>query len=151
MSQQPLVDQVSEQLKQAMRERDTVTVTTLRGIRAAIIEALKKDGADTLPDADVLRLIEKLAKQRRESIDAFVGGNRPELAAAERAELLVLERFIPKQADEATTRAWVEAAIAASGARGPKEMGRVMGLLMKDHRGEIDGKLANRIAGELLA
>jgi len=145
-----LVETVSAELKTAMRARDKSRVAALRGIRAAFIEAMKKDGSDTLSDEVVQPILRRLAKQRRESIEAYDKGGRPELAAEERSELAVIEAFLPQQADEAQTRAWVEAAIAQTGAAAMSDMGKVMGILMKNHRDTLDGKLANTIVRELL-
>ncbi len=146
-----IAERVSAQLKDAMKARDKVRTAALRGIRAALIEAMKADGSDTVSDAAATAVLQRLAKQRRESIEAYEAGGREELAAQERAELEVIASFLPKLADEATTRAWVAQTIADTGAAGPGDLGRVMGALMAAHRGEIDGKLANRIARELLA
>lgn len=145
-----LVERVSEELKEAMKARDKARINGLRGIRAAFIEALKEDGSETIPDARCEEILRKLAKQRKESIDAYEAGGRPELAAEERSDLAVIEGFLPKLADEATTRAWVQAAIAATGATGAGDLGKVMGVLMKDHKAELDGKLANKVVRELL-
>ena len=147
----PLVDDVSAQLKAAMRAKDKPRVQALRGIRAAFIEASKAAGADdSVSDEQALTILRRLAKQRRESIDAYEAGGREDLAETERSELAVIETFLPQLADEATTRGWVQAAIAQTGASGPGDLGRVMGSLMKAHKGVLDGKLANRIARELL-
>jgi len=146
-----IIEDVSAQLIASMKARDANRTTALRGIRAGLIEAMKADGSDTVTDATALTLLRRLAKQHAESIEAFDAGGRTELAEEERAQLAVIEAFLPSLADEATTRGWVQAAIDQSGAGSMKDMGRVMGLLMKDHRDEIDGKLANRIVRELLA
>ncbi len=147
----PIVDDVSTQLKDAMRARDKVRTQGLRSIRAAFIEHMKSDGSDSLSDADAVTMLRRLAKQRRESIDAYEAGGRDDLVAAEQAELLVIDAFLPKLADEATTRGWVAEAIERARAAGPSDMGKVMGVLMGAHKGELDGKLANRIVRELLA
>ncbi len=144
-------DDISAQLKDAMRARDKTRVTALRSIRAAFLSATKVDGSTTLADAACVPLLRKLAKQRQESISAFSEVGRSERAEAERAELSVIEEFLPSLADEATTRRWLEQAIASTSASSLKDVGRVMGALMKAHRGELDGGLANRIARELLA
>lgn len=146
-----ILEQVSGQLTQAMRDRDKDRTTALRNIRAAFIEAMKVDGSTSLPDDKATDILRKLAKQRRESIEAYTSGGREDLAAAETAELAIVESFLPKLADEATTRTWVEAAIAHSGAAGMQDVGKVMSAVMAAHREEIDGKMANRIARELLA
>lgn len=146
-----LVDDVNVEIKAAMRARDKVRLGALRAIRASFIEGMKENGADTLSDDACVVRLRRLEKKHLESIDAFTKGDREEMAAEERAQLSVVSSFLPSLADEATTRAWVTAAIAASGAASPKDMGRVMGMLMKDHKGEVDGKLAKDIAASLLS
>ncbi|MBX2799885.1 MAG: GatB/YqeY domain-containing protein [Myxococcales bacterium] len=145
-----IVEKVSADLKDAMRAKDKPRLAALRSMRAAFIEALKEDGAETLADDRALTILRRLAKQRTESIEAYTSGGRDDLVAAEQAELTVIESFLPSLADEATTRGWVEEAIASTGAAAPSDMGKVMGALMAAHRGEIDGKLANRLVRELL-
>lgn len=146
-----IVDDVTNQMKDAMRAKDTVRLATLRSMRTAFLNEMKKDGSDTVSDAVCETLLRKLEKQRKESIEAFAKGGREEMAETERAELAVIQEFLPQLADAAQTRAWVEAAIAESGASGPKEMGKVMGALMKAHKADIDGNLAREIVQELLA
>jgi len=145
-----IVDDVTNQMKDAMRAKDTVRLATLRSMRTAFLNEMKKDGSDTVSDAVCETLLRKLEKQRKESIEAFAKGGREEMAETERAELAVIQEFLPQLADAAQTRAWVEAAIAESGASGPKEMGKVMGALMKAHKADIDGNLAREIVQELL-
>jgi len=146
-----LVQRVSEELKGALKARDTHRVAALRGIRAAFINEMKKDGADDLSEETCIGVLRRLEKQHKESIEAFDHAGRAELAAAERAELVVIESFLPKLADEETTRRWVQEAIQQSGATAARDLGRVMGAVMKAHKGEVDGNLARRLAGELLA
>ncbi len=146
-----LVDEVAVLMKQAMKAKDAPRVAALRGIRAAFLTEMKKDGSDTLSDEVCVGLLRRLEKQRGESIEAFDAAGREDRAAAERAELAVVQEFLPSLADEETTRGWVEAAIAESGAQGPKEVGKVMGALMKAHKGEVDGGIAQRLARDLLA
>lgn len=141
---------VTERLTAAMKARDSGRVTALRAIRAAFLVEMKKDNAETLADEVCTELLRRLAKQRRESIEAFEAAGRPERAAEERAELGIIEELLPALADEATTRAWIAEVIAASGATAPGDVGRVMGSVMKAHKGAIDGQLARRIAQELL-
>jgi uncharacterized protein YqeY len=145
-----LVETVTAQMKDAMKAREAARLGALRNIRAAFLVEMKKDGSETLDDAVALAVLRRLAKQRQESIEAFTQAKRPERVAEEQAELAVIEAFLPRLADEATTRAWVREAIAASGATSAKELGRVMGALMKAHKGDVDGDLARRLAGELL-
>ena len=145
-----IFEDVSAQMKDAMKAKDEARLAALRGIRAAFLTECKKDNSTSLPDDVAVTLLRKLEKQRQESIDAFAAAGRPDRADAERAELAVIGGFLPQLADEATTRRWVEEAIAASGAANAREIGKVMGALMKAHKGEIDGNLARRLASELL-
>lgn len=145
-----IYDHVNSELNAAMKIRDRDRVNALRGIRAAFIEEMKKDNSSSVDDDKAVSILRRLARQRGESIEAFETGGRPELAAIEKAELAIIETFLPKLADEVTTRAWVQEAIAETGAAGPGDMGRVMGHLMKNHQGEVDGKVAKGIASELL-
>lgn len=145
-----LVETVSAQMTAAMKARDSARTSALRNIRAAFLHEMKKDGASTLGDEVAVAVLRRLEKQRRESIEAFESAGRPERAAEERAELAVIEEFLPKLADEATTRRWVDEAIAASGAGQPGDVGRVMGALMKAHKGEVDAALARTLAAERL-
>ncbi|MEZ4235825.1 MAG: GatB/YqeY domain-containing protein [Myxococcota bacterium] len=145
-----IVDRVSDELKQAMRAQNKDRITGLRQIRAAFIEAMKVDGAETLADDKAEEVLRRLAKQRRESIEAYEAGGRQDLADQEKAELAVVEGFLPQLADEETTRAWVDAAIAETGATTPRDMGKVMSALMAGHKSELDGKLASRLVKERL-
>ncbi len=145
-----IFDDVSAGMKDAMRAKDSDRLRALRGIRAAFIEAMKLDNSTELDDDACLGLLKRLAKQRRESIAAYTSGGRAELAVGEAAELEVIEEFLPAGPDEATVRGWVAEAIAAVGATSPRELGRVMGAIMKAHRGEVDGGVARSIAAELL-
>ncbi len=145
-----LVERVNEEMKAALKAKQPERLSALRNIRAAFLYEMKKDGADTLADEPAIVVLRKLEKQRQESIEAFTNGGRAELAAAERAELAVLQTFLPSLADEATTTRWVEEAIAASGASSVKELGKVMGALMKAHKGDLDGNAARAIAAKKL-
>jgi hypothetical protein len=141
---------VSAQMNEARKAKDETRLGALQQIRAAFLNELKKDNSATLTDEACIGLLRKLEKQRQESIDAFTNVGRSDRADAERAELAVIQTYLPQLADEATTRRWVEEAIAASGAASQKEIGKVMGALMKAHKGEMDGNVARRIASELL-
>jgi uncharacterized protein YqeY len=145
-----IADDVTDQLKAAMKAKDERRLAALRSMRTAFLNEMKKDGAESIDDATCEALLRRLEKQRKESIEAFSSGGREEMAEAERAELAVIQEFLPNLADETQTRAWVEAAIAETGAGSPKEMGKVMGALMKAHKGEMDGNLARQIVQELL-
>ncbi|MCP4006408.1 MAG: GatB/YqeY domain-containing protein [bacterium] len=147
----PIFDDVSEQMKEALKAGEKIRLSTLRSIRAALLNRMKEDGSDTVSDEECVTLMRRLEKQRRESIEAFQDAGRAEQAAAERDELAILQTFLPSLADETATRKWVEEAIESSGASSPGDVGRVMGALMKAHKGKIDGALARQIAADLLA
>ncbi|KAG8459948.1 hypothetical protein KFE25_010997 [Diacronema lutheri] len=143
-----IVQRVNGELKAAMRAKDTAVLTALRNMKAALLLAMKEEGTDDLPDAKAIAIMRKLAKMRQESIDMFAkaaGGE--ERVAEEAAELRLIERFLPRLADEAQTRSWIEEAIANNPAA---DVGRVMGALMKAHRDDLDGKLAQRLVKEML-
>lgn len=146
----PIVEDVARQLTEAMRAKDAPRVAALRGIRAALLHEMKRDGSTTIADRDALPVLRRLAKQHGESIEAFERAGRPERVAQERAELEVIESFLPRLADAQATRRFVREAMAETGARSPADLGRVMGVLMKQHRDEVDGALARRIAAEEL-
>jgi uncharacterized protein YqeY len=146
----PIFDDVNNQMKDALRAQQKLRLQALRNIRAAFLLRLKEDGSQTVSDEECVPILRRLEKQRKESIEAFDGAGRTEQAASERAELEIILGFLPKQADEATVRTWVESAIAESGAKSQKDLGRVMGALMKAHKGDVDGNVARRIATELL-
>lgn len=146
-----IVQDVSQQMKEAMKAREKIRLTALRSIRALLLNEMKKDGSDDLPDETCIAILRRLEKQRGESIEAFSQAGREEQAEAERGELAVIRQFLPTLADEETTRGYVREAIAATGAGAAGDVGRVMGALMKEHKGQIDGGLARKIAAELLA
>ena len=146
----PISDDVSAQMKDALRARESQRLLALRNIRAALLVEMKKDNSTSLPDEASIVVLQRLEKQRRESIEAYDQAGRDEQAAQERSELEVIRSFLPELAGEAQTRSWVEAAIAETGASSPKDLGRVMGAVMKAHRDEVDGNLARKLASELL-
>ena len=145
-----IAEDVTQQMKEAMKAKDERRLAALRSMRTVFLNEMKKDGAETISNEVAEALMRKLAKQRKESIEAFEKGGRPEMAAAEQAELEVIEAFLPQLADAAQTRAWVEEAIAATGATEKREMGKVMGALMKSHKADVDGNLARGIVQKLL-
>jgi len=145
-----IVQEVSVQMKDAMKAKDKVRLAALRGMRSALLNEMKKDNSEDLPDETSVGILRRLEKQRGESIEAFESAGRTEQAETEKGELAVIREFLPQLADEAATRQIVEAAIAGSGATSKKELGKVMGAVMKDHKGEVDGNLVRQVAGELL-
>ncbi len=139
-----LVDTISAELKTSMLARDAARTGALRMIRAAFIE-LAKDGKGEVTDERCVDALRRLRKQREDSIAAYVQAAREDLADVERAELLVIDAFLPKLADEAQTLAWVREAIAATGATSAKEMGKAMGALMKTHKADVDTAMAQAL------
>jgi uncharacterized protein YqeY len=137
----------------AMKARDEARVSALRMIGAAVknrdieVRTMANPPADDVLVAEVLT---KMAKQRRESIDMYVSGNRPELADAERAELAVIESFLPQQMDAASAQAAVRELVAELGATGPKDMGRVMAALKERFAGQIDMSRASAMVKQAL-
>ena len=137
-----LREAITERMKTALRAKDTRTLSTVRLIMAALKDrdiAARTDGdRPQIPDSEVLRMLQGMVKQRRESIELYQKGNRPELAQQESEEIAVIESFLPQQMDEAGIEAAAKAAIAESGAAGIKDMGKVMAALRERHAGVID-------------
>jgi uncharacterized protein YqeY len=137
-----LREQITEAVKDAMRKRDTETVSTLRMILAGIkdkdIAARPSGNANGIGDGEVLALLQSMVKQRRESINLYRQGNRADLVAKEEGEIAVIERFLPKQMDAAETDAAITAAIAEAGASSIKDMGKVMAALKAKYTGQMD-------------
>ena len=147
-----LYDQVSEDIKAAMKARDKVRLETLRNIKKVFIEAKTAPGSnDTLDDADALKIIQKLAKQGRESAAIFTEKNRQELADNEMAQVAVIESYLPKQLSEEEIEAAVKDIIAQTGASSMKDMGKVMGLANKQMAGKADGRAISTIVKRLLS
>ena len=145
-----LADRVTQEMKTSMKARNKSRTTALRMIRAKIIEA-EKEGKGELNDARVISILRSIAKQRRDSADQYRQGEREDLAEAELAELAIVEEFLPQLADEATTQGWVDEAIASTGASSMRELGKVMGSLMKQHKAEMDAGLARRLIEKALS
>ena len=132
-----LKTRITDDMKDAMRAKDTARLSTIRLILAAIKQR-EVDERKELTDADVLAVLDKMVKQRRDSIAQFEAGKRPDLVAIERAELDVLQAYQPQQLTDAEIDALVAAAIAATGAAGPSGMGKVMAELKPQLAGRAD-------------
>ena len=147
-----LFEQVSNDIKEAMKARDKVRLETLRNIKKVFIEAKTAPGAnDTLEDAAALKILAKLAKQGKESAATYVQQNRQDLADDELAQVAVIEEYLPKQLSEAEIEAVVKTIIANTGAQGMKDMGKVMGVASKQLAGKADGRVISGIVKTLLA
>jgi uncharacterized protein len=146
-----LEEQLAADLKDAMRSGDETRKLAIRSVKTAITEAkVSGDAARTLTDQDVLAIIAKQIKQRRDSAAEFAKGGRPDLVAQEEAEIAVLLPYLPVQLDDAAIRARAEAVIAELGVTDMKGMGPVMKRLSAELRGQADGQAVNRIVRELL-
>ena len=147
-----LFDQISEDIKSAMKARDKVRLETLRNIKKVFLEAKTAPGAnDTLADADALKIILKLAKQGKETATTYTQAGRQDLADAELAQVEVLESYLPKQLSQEEIEAEVKKIIAEVGATSMKEMGKVMGTASKQLAGKADGRVISEIVKKLLA
>lgn len=144
-----LRDQINEDLKAAMRSGDAARRDTIRLLTAALKQR-EVDERKALADTDVLGVIEKMIKQRRDSIAQFEQGGREDLAAKERQELALLQAYMPQAMGEAEVASAVAAAVAESGAAGPADMGRVMALLKPKLAGRADmGKVSAAVKAQL--
>jgi hypothetical protein len=146
-----LLDRIDADLKEAMRKRDETRKLALRAIKTALTEESKSGTEHALDDEQVQAVIQKQAKQRRDAAAEFERAGATERAAAERAELAVLEHYLPEQLSEADIEEIVRAAIAETGATSPKELGNVMSTVMPRVSGRADGKQVNQIARRLLS
>ena len=150
-----LRERLTAEMKDAMKAGDKPRLGTVRMVQAALkerdIEA-RGNGKDPVGEDEILSLLQKMIKQRNESAAVYDQGGRPELAESERVEAAIIAAFLPQQMDEAETRAAVEAAIAETGATGPKDMGKVIGALKGKYAGRMDfGKVSGLVKDALAA
>jgi uncharacterized protein len=144
-----LKEQIQSDIKDAMRAKDSVRLGALRMLQSEI----KKREIDTrteLKDADVIKALQTLIKQRLDSIEAFQKGNRPDLAEKEQAEVDLLKKYMPEAMGASELEALIVAAIAESGASGPNDLGKVMKIALARAGGRADGKTINEIARKKL-
>jgi uncharacterized protein YqeY len=133
---------ISDDLKMAMKAGEKQRVATLRLINAAI-QSAEIEAKKPLDDAGILAVMTKMVKQRRDSIEQYTTGGRPDLAEVEQAEIAIIEAYLPKQMDDAEVQAAVTAAIQESGAASAKDMGKVMGVLKAKYAGKMDFQKAS--------
>lgn len=147
-----LYDQINKDIPTAMKARDKVRLETLRNIKKVFLEAKTAPGADgELTDAQAMKILQKLAKQGRESADTYIQAGRQDLADDERAQVKVIEEYLPKPLTEAEIEAKVREIIAQTGATSMKDMGRVMGIASKQMAGTADGSTISKIVRSILA
>ena len=147
-------DEIKAALVTAMKGGDKAATQTLRLIQSAIKNRdIELRTADKAPDDDLLvtEVLQKMIKQRRESVELYRKGGREELAQAEEAEIAVIERFLPAQMDDAAARAAIQAIIAETGASSMKDMGRVMALVKERHASSIEPARASGLVKSLLS
>lgn len=147
-----LEQEIMTRLKAAMLAKDEAALRSLRAIKAAILLAKTAEGASAEMTADAeMKLLQKMVKQRKDSLEIFQQQNRPELAQKEQEEIAVIEQFLPKQLGEEEVRAIIGEIITRTGAAGPADMGKVMGVATKELAGKAEGKLVAAFVKELLA
>ncbi len=146
-----LETQIQKDIMAAMKEKDTVRLNAVRSIKSAILLAKTSEGGSKeLTDADIVKLIQKLAKQRKEAAEQYVAAGRQELADNEMNEAAVLDTYLPKQLSEAEVEAKIREIIARAGASKPSDMGKVMGVATKELAGLAEGRLISGIVKNIL-
>ena len=149
---QSLERKIMVDLKAAMLAKDEAALRSLRAIKAAILLAKTAEGATgELSEEAEIKLLQKMVKQRKDSLEIFQQQSRPELAQKEIEEIAVIEKFLPKQMDEAALRSALAAIVARVGASSAADMGKVMGAANKELAGKADGKTIAALVKELLA
>ncbi len=146
-----LVERLSADVKTAMKAKDAPRLGVLRMVLAAIQNVQIDKGKEPLTEQEVVAVLQRAVKQRRESSEMFRQGNRPELAVKEETEITVIETYLPQQLDDAELRATVDAVIQELGVSEAKDFGRVMKEVMARHAGRVDGKRAQTVIRERLA
>lgn len=147
-----LEEKVMAEMKNAMKAKDEVTLRSLRAIKAAIILAKTAEGAGgELKEEDETKMLQKLVKQRRDSLEIYEQQNRSELAKKEEEEIAVIEKFLPAQLGDEELRKILTSIISQVGASSPADMGKVMGVATKQLAGKADGKAISAAVKDLLA
>ena len=145
-----LSTQLMDEMKNAMREKNTIALEALRAIKSEILLAQTAGGNAEITEADEVKILQKLVKMRKDSASIFTTQNRPDLAAPELAQIAIREKFLPAQLSEAEVEAIVSKIIAETGASGIASMGRVMGLASAQIGGSAEGKTISTIVKKLL-
>lgn len=146
-----LEQKIMAELKTAMLAKDEAALRSLRAIKAAILLAKTSEGAGgELKEEDEIKLLQKLVKQRKDSLEIFETQNRPELAQKEKEEIAIIEKFLPKQLSADELKEGLAKIIAETGASSPADLGKVMGIASKQFAGKADGKTISTLVKELL-
>ncbi|MFN8244204.1 MAG: GatB/YqeY domain-containing protein [Ferruginibacter sp.] len=147
-----LEQKIMAEMKEAMKAKDEAVLRALRAIKAEIIKAKTEPGAGgEIDEATEQKFLQRMMKQRRDSLEIFEQQGRADLAAREKEEMAVIEKFLPRQLNEAELKALLEKIIAETGAASPADMGKVMGVASKQLAGQADGKTISTMVKELLA
>lgn len=146
-----LAEQINEGIKEAMKAKDADRLRALRGIKSAFMLLQTSEKAADLKEDDYTKALQKLAKQRKDSLEVYEQQGREDLASVERSELKIIETFLPAQMDAAEVKSVVEGIISEMGVSGPAAMGKVMPAAMQALSGKADGKLISQFVKELLA
>jgi uncharacterized protein YqeY len=150
-NQMGLEEKTMSLMKDAMKSKDEKSLRGLRAIKAAIILAKTAEGAGgQLSEADEVKLLQKLVKQRKESLEIYQKQDRPDLAQKEMEEIAVIEQFLPKQLSQEELKPIISKIIEQTGAASPADMGKVMGAANKELAGRADGKTISAVVKELL-
>lgn len=145
-----LRDQLNEDLKTAMRAKDAVRLSVIRGVKAAVLHAETRGERVTLDDSGIVQVIVKEVKERQDAIVEFERGQRPDLVQKLREELAVLQSYLPEALSPEELRGLIDEALRVTEAQGPKDLGRVMGWLTPKTRGRADGKAVSEAVKEAL-
>ncbi len=148
-----IVEKLQSDLKEAMKSKDAVRLRTIRSLRSAIMAKeidMRSGGQASISQEDAMEVLQKQAKQRRDSIAQFVAAGRDDLTKTEEEELAVIESYLPKQLTEAEIQEVVKEIVASTGASGMQDMGKVMGQAMSRLKGVADGNIVQAAARELL-
>lgn len=146
-----LQDKINEEIKTAMRAKDTVSLESLRAVKSALLLLQTDSGAKEITQDDEIKLLQRLVKQRKDSANIFTGQGRPDLAEPELQQAAVIEKFLPAQLSEEEVEAVVAKIIAETGASGMASMGKVMGQASAELAGKADGKTISTIVKKLLS
>lgn len=145
-----LAEKINEGIKEAMKAKDTDRLRALRGIKSAFLLLQTAEGVTEVTEDMYLKSLQKLAKQRKDSLEIYEQQNREDLAQIERVELKYIEEYLPAQLDEATVKSKIQEIITQQGVSGPAAMGKIMPLAMKELGSQADGKLISNLVKELL-
>ena len=146
-----LEQNIMAQMKDAMKAKDEAGLRGLRAIKAAILLAKTAGGSGEITADDEIKLLQKLVKQRKDSLDIFRQQNRTDLAQKEEEEIAIIEKFLPKHMDAEELKTIIAGIITETGASSPADMGKVMGVASKQLAGQADGKTISAVVKELLS